>query len=139
MAHESFQRNDDVVGSSNRSFGVVFAVVFAIIGMFPLVHGGSPRIWSLVISGVFLLVALAFPLVLAPLNRQWMKLGLLLHKVVSPIVLGLLFFGVITPMGVAMRLFGKDPLRLRRDPGSASHWIERKPPGPPPESLTDQF
>jgi hypothetical protein len=139
MAHESFQRDDDTVGSSNRSFGVVFAVVFGIIGLFPLVHGESPRIWSMAIAGVFLLAALVFPGILAPLNRLWMKLGLLLHKVVSPIVLGFLFFVVITPMGVAMRLLGKDPLRLRGDPESKSHWIDRKPPGPRPESFIDQF
>ena len=139
MAHESFQRHDDVAGSSDRSFGLVFAVVFALIGAFPLIYGGSPRIWSLAIAGVFVVAALALPRVLAPLNRLWMKLGLLLHRVVSPVVLGFLFFVVITPMGVAMRLLGKDPLRLRPDPASPSHWIERKPPGPPPESLTDQF
>jgi hypothetical protein len=139
MAHESFQRDDDTVGSSNRSFGVVFSAVFAIIGLFPLIRGDAPRIWSLVIGGIFLLAALAFPGVLAPLNRLWMKLGLLMHKIVSPIVLGLLFFVVITPMGVAMRKFGKDPLRLRRDPGAKSYWIDRTPPGPPAESFIDQF
>ena len=139
MAHESFQRDDDTGGSSNRSFGVVFAVVFAIIGLLPLIHGGPWRIWSLAIAGAFVIAAFAFPGVLTPLNRLWMKVGLLLHKVVSPIVLGFLFFVVITPMGMAMRLFGKDPLRLRRDPASKSHWVERTPPGPRPESFIDQF
>jgi len=139
MGHESFQRDDDAVGSSNRSFGVVFAVVFAIIGLFPLIHREPLRMWSLVIAGGFAIAAFAFPSVLAPLNRLWTKLGLLLHKVVSPIVLGVLFFVVITPMGIAMRLFGNDPLRLRRNPASKSHWIDRTPPGPPPETFVDQF
>jgi len=139
MAHESFQRDDDVVGSSNRNFGLVFAVVFAVIGLLPLVHRGELRIWSLILAALFAIAAFAFPSVLAPLNRLWMKLGLLLHKIVSPIVLGILFFVVITPMGVAMRAFGRDPLRLRRDNQSKSYWIDRTPPGPSPESFVDQF
>ena len=139
MAHESFQRDDDTVGSSNRSFGLVFAALFAIIGVIPLWSRGSPRIWALVIAGIFLLAALALPGALAPLNHLWMKVGVLLHKIVGPIVLGFLFFLVITPMGIAMRLFGKNPLRLRRDLESKSYWIERTPPGPRPESFIDQF
>jgi hypothetical protein len=77
--------------------------------------------------------------VLAPLNRLWLKFGLLLHKVVSPIVLGVMFFLVITPIGLTMRAFGKNPLRLKLDKQSGSYWIERVPPGPAPESLKDQF
>ena len=139
MAHESFQRDDDNIGSSNRNFGLVFAGVFAIVGLLPLIHGDAPRSWSLAIAAAFAIAAFLSPGILAPLNHLWMKVGLLLHKVVSPIVLGLLFFLVITPMGVAMRIFGKDPLRLRREPASASYWIERTPPGPPSASFIDQF
>ena len=76
---------------------------------------------------------------LAPLNRLWMKFGGLLHRFVSPIVLGLLFFVVITPMGLAMRMLGKDPLKLRADTQSKSYWIDRTPPGPRPDSFIDQF
>jgi hypothetical protein len=139
MAHESFQRDDEEVGSSNRNFGIVFAAVFAIIGLLPMIHGGGLRLWSLMIATAFAIAAFAFPGVLAPLNRLWMKFGLLLHKIVSPIVLGVLFFVVITPMGVVMRLFGKDALRLRRAPQATSYWIDRDPPGPRPESFVDQF
>jgi hypothetical protein len=139
MAHESFQRRDDKAGSSNRNFGLVFAVVFAIIGLLPLVHGGALHLWALIVAVPFLVVALVAPALLAPLNKLWTRFGMLLHRIVSPVILGLLFFVIITPMGAVMRLLGKDPLRLRRDPQSPSYWITRSPPGPPAESFVDQF
>jgi hypothetical protein len=139
MGHESFQRAEEVVGSSNRSFGVVFAVVFALIAFLPLIGGHPLRLWSLGVAAIFAALAFAAPQVLAPLNRLWLKLGLLLHKIVNPIVLGIMFYVVVTPTGLIMRLLGKDLLRLKRDPAAASYWIERTPPGPKPESLGDQF
>ena len=139
MAHEALTREETVQGSSNRSFGVVFAVVFAIIALLPLFHGGSVRLWSLGVAVVFAVLAFFAPQVLAPLNRLWLKLGLFLHKIVNPIVLGIMFYGVVTPTGLLMRLLGKDPLRLKRDAGARSYWIKRTPPGPKPESLGEQF
>ena len=139
MGHESYQRREDVSGSSDRSFGIVFAIVFAIIGLFPVVFGGTIRAWAIVVAIAFLALAIARPATLAPLNYLWTKFGLLLHRVVNPIVLGIMFFGVITPIGLLMRLFGKDPLRLKHNASAASYWIERDPPGPAPESLKDQF
>jgi hypothetical protein len=84
-------------------------------------------------------VAFLAPKLLTPLNWFWTRLGLVLHKIVSPLVLGIMFFVVITPMGVVMRLFGKDPLRLRLDKTQASYWLERTPPGPKPDTLSNQF
>jgi hypothetical protein len=139
MAHESYTREEAVHGSSNRSFGLVFSGVFALIGLLPLIVGGAARLWAVVLAVAFLIVALACPAVLAPLNRLWMAFGLLLHRIVSPIVLGIMFFGVITPMGLLMRALGKDPLRLRLDKAAGSYWIERTPPGPAPETFKDQF
>ncbi|MBI1398047.1 MAG: hypothetical protein GC151_18895 [Betaproteobacteria bacterium] len=139
MGHESYQREEKIEGSSNRSFGLVFAVVFTLVAVLPLVHGGSMRLWSFGVAAVFAILAVTVPDVLAPLNRLWTRLGLLMHAVVNPVVLGLMFFVVITPTGLVMRMFGKDPLRLRRDPDAASYWIERTPPGPKPDSLGDQF
>ena len=139
MGHESFERREEIQGSSNRSFGIVFAVVFAVIGLLPLVSGRGVRPWALVVGAAFLLIALVLPSILAPLNRLWLRFGLLLHRIVSPLVLGIMFFVVITPMGLLMRALGKDLLRLKFDKGSSSYWIERTPPGPPPESLKDQF
>ena len=88
---------------------------------------------------MFALIALAKPALLAWLNRLWIKLGVLLGKVVSPIALGILFYGVLAPVGKVMRFAGKDPLRLKFDPGADSYWIPRDPPGPPPDSMTNQF
>ena len=139
MAHESYERQEDVQGGSNRSFGLVFTVFFAIVGLLPLIGGRGVRGWALGLGALFLAVALLHPAVLAPLARLWMKFGLLLHRIVSPIALGVMFFLVITPMGLLMRLFGKDPLRLRFDRSADSYWIPRDPPGPSPESFKDQF
>lgn len=139
MAHEELHREEHVEGSSDRSFGVVFAVVFAIIAAWPLLRGGSVRGWAAGVSVAFLVIALARPSLLSGLNRQWLKFGLLLGKIVSPIALGVLFYLVFTPMGVLMRLAGKDPLRLKMDRAAGSYWIDRKPPGPPPGSMTNQF
>jgi hypothetical protein len=139
VGHESYERRDDVRGSSDRSFGIVFAVVFAVIGLLPMMFGGGVRAWALAIGAVFLLLALALPRSLAPLNRLWLRFGLLLHKAVSPIILGIMFYGAVTPIGLLMRALGKDQLRLKFDRQAASYWIERVPPGPPPESLKDQF
>jgi hypothetical protein len=139
MAHEDLSREEQIEGSSDRVFGLVFAGVFLVIAVWPLVHGVPPRWWALVVSAVFGGIALLKPVLLARLNRLWMKLGILLGKVVSPIALGILFYGVITPIGVVIRLTGKDPLRLKRDPAADSYWIARAPPGPPPDSMTNQF
>jgi len=139
MGHESFERSAEVHGSSDRSFGVVFAVVFLVIGLLPLAFGSDIRIWALLVGAAFLLTALTIPRSLAPLNRLWFRFGLLLHGIVSPIVLGIMFYGVITPMGAIMRAFGKDLLRLKFDKSSQSYWVDRVPPGPPPESIKDQF
>jgi hypothetical protein len=127
------------MGSSDRTFGLVFTAFFAIVAVLPMLRGEPPRLWAFAAAGAFLLLALAVPRALAPLNRLWLRFGDLLHRIVSPIALAILFYGVVTPTGLLMRLFGKDPLRLRFDREAKSYWIAREPPGPPPESLKDQF
>ena len=139
MAHEDLTRDQQVEGSSDRSFGLVFAIAFLLIGAWPLFHGAMPRWWAGAIATVFALVAVVRPALLSGLNRLWITLGILLAKVVSPLALGILFYGVLTPIGAVMRFLGKDPLRLKHDAATASYWIERKPPGPPPNSMTNQF
>ena len=136
---ENLERNETVQVSSERSFGIVFTVVFALIALFPLLHGAPPRLWSLAVAAAFLLAALAFPGVLAPLNRLWFRFGLLLHKIVSPVAMGIIFFGAILPMGLLMRALGKRPLRLEFDPAVKSYWIPREPPGPDPKTMSDPF
>ncbi len=138
--HEHTPRHTpQLQSSSDRSFGFVFAAVFLIVALYPLLHAAGIRIWAVAISGLFLLLAGLVPQVLAPANRLWTKFGLLLHHIVSPLALGVLFFLVVTPTGLLMKLFGKDPLRLRFDPAADSYWIKRDPPGPAADSLKNQF
>ncbi|MBI5937114.1 MAG: hypothetical protein HY850_04630 [Betaproteobacteria bacterium] len=126
-------------GSSDRAFGWVMAVFFGLIGLWPLLSAQATRDWALGLAAAFALAALLAPRRLAPLNRAWMQLGLLLHKITNPIVLGVAFYLVIAPIGLLMRLAGHDPLRLKRDDSAASYWIARQPPGPPPASFPRQF
>ncbi len=136
---EDFSRDDEVQIGSERGFGLVFAAVFTIIGCWPLIGGGSVRIWALAISGAFLAVALVTPRILRPLNLVWFKFGLVLHKIVNPLVMGLMFFVVITPTALIMRAVGKDPLHREFDADADSYWIERSPPGPAPDTMSNQF
>ncbi len=126
-------------GSSDRSFGIVFAVFFALVGIWPLYEGEVIRIWAIVVSVVFLLAAFIRPGVLAPLNRLWTKFGLLLHKFTNPIILGLIFFAVLTPFALATRVFGRDVLRLKLDPNLSTYWMEHVPSGPDSQSMKNQF
>ena len=137
--HEDLSRTRDAKGSSDRAFGLVFTAVFALVGLWPLVSSHAPRVWALVVAAAFLGVAIARPALLAPLNRLWMRLGLLLNRIVSPLVLLVVFYLVVTPMGLVMRLLGKDPLRLKARAPGASYWIAREPPGPDPDSMPNQF
>ena len=139
MGHESYDHTSAPAGGSDRAFGFVFAIVFLVIGLYPWAFGGGVRAWSIAVAALFLLASLARPALLAPLNRVWTRFGALLHRIVSPIVLGFMFFAVITPMGLVRRVLVKDPLRLDFDPQARSYWVRREPPGPPPQSLTNQF
>lgn len=125
--------------SSDRSFGLVFAAVFAISGTWPLFHQGAPRWWALVLASIFVILALAQPGVLQPLNRAWQLLGRLLHKVVSPLVMSAIFFLVVTPTAWIMRRRGIDLLKLRRRPDLLSYWIARDPDVSETEAMKRQF
>jgi hypothetical protein len=137
--HESFSRDEMVIIGSDRSFGIVMSAAFAVVTLLNGWHGGRLWPWTGGLAVLFLAAALLYPAALNPLNRVWLKFGLLLHKVVNPIVMGLLFFGTVLPTGLVMRALGKDPLRLKRQPDANSCWIERRPPGPARESMKDQF
>ena len=118
---------DDVKISSNRSFGIVFFVVFLIITLYPLTYGGEIRLWSLIISLIFLTLGLLNSKILAPLNKIWFKFGIFLGKIVSPIIMGIIFFLVVTPIGLIMRSLGKDVLNLKYNKNK-SYWIEKNGP-----------
>ena len=128
-----------VAPGSDRKFGAVFAVVFTIVGALPLLHGGMVRWWALAIAAAFLVVASLRPRWLRPLNWVWTLIGLMLHHVTNPIIMGIIYYGAFVPIGVAMRAMNKDPLRLKRDPQATSYWIAREPPAPAPGSMTQQF
>jgi hypothetical protein len=104
-----------------------------------MASGAGVRLWALVLGGLFFLLAVFSPKVLAPLNRQWMRVGVLLGKVVSPIALAVVFLLAIVPTGWLLRRFGKDPLRLARDVAAETYWISRQPPGPAPSTMNRQF
>jgi hypothetical protein len=139
QTHERLVADEVVAASSNRSFGLVFSVLFALLGLVPLVRGRPVRVWALVLAAAFFLAALARPRMLAPLNRLWLRVGLLLHACLSPVIMGLVFYTTVTPIGLVRRLLGADPLRLRLDRDAVTYWIERDPPGPAPDTMRRQF
>ena len=110
--------------SSNKSFGIVFFIVFIIISLYPLVNQEDIRIWSLVIAFIFFILAFIKSKILTPMNKIWTKFGLFLGNFISPIVMGIIFFFVVTPIGLLMRLFGKDVLNLKKNKFS-TYWIKK--------------
>ena len=117
----------DIKISSNRSFGIVFFIVFLIISLYPLLNSENIRIWSLIISFIFLILGLFNSKFLNPLNKIWFKFGLLLGKIISPVVMGLIFYFVVTPIALLMRLLKKDPLNLRFNKNN-TYWIKKSGP-----------
>jgi len=115
---------DKVKIGSNRSFGIVFFIFFLIVGTYPIFFQGELRIWSLIVSIIFLLLGIINSRFLTPLNLLWFKFGMLLGRIVSPIVMGLVFFLVVTPTGIIMRILNKDLLRLKKK-NIKTYWIER--------------
>ena len=115
---------DDIKISSNKSFGLVFFIVFLLIAFYPLLSRGDIRIWSLIIAIIFLIFGLLNSKILTPLNKTWFKFGILLGSFVSPIVMGGVFFAIVTPTSLIMRVLGKNLLNLKRN-NKKTYWIER--------------
>ena len=115
---------NDFKKSSNRSFGIIFFIVFLLVTFHPLMSNGEIRLWSLFISLIFLILGLTNSKTLTPLNKIWFKFGIFLGKIVSPIVMGIIFFFVVTPIGLLIRISGKDLLNLRFNKNK-SYWIEK--------------
>ena len=111
--------------SSNRSFGIVFFIVFVLIGLYPALHGENLRYWAIIISLIFLVLGLIRSSLLTPLNIYWSKFGILLGFIVSPFIMAIIFFLVVTPIGLFMRLLGKDLINLKKH-SLKSYWIEKK-------------
>ncbi len=118
-------KQKEIKTGSNKSFGIVFFVIFIIIALWPLLKDENIRVWSLVVSIIFLTLGLLNSKILTPLNKLWMRLGILLGAIVSPIVMGVVYFGVITPIGLIMKLFGKDVLNLKLDKNKPTYWLKK--------------
>ena len=139
-AHEVVKSHDERNPPSLKSFGLTFAAVFSLVGLWSFVlHGGGLRYWALTVATAFLLITFVAPQLLAPLNKVWFSFGMLLHRIVNPLVLGFLFIVIISPLALVLRLFGKSFLPTTFDGDAKSYWITRNPPGPDPQSLKNQF
>ena len=137
--HENLDRIEEIKVSSNRSFGMVFTLVFLVVGIWQISTGKSLGWYFFASAILFFIVTITFPSLLGPFNRVWFKFGLLLGQAVNPVILGLVFFLVVTPIGIVRRLLGKDSLHLKPKPNLQSYWIDRNPQGPKLGSMTKQF
>ncbi len=137
--YEDLRRSPGFRRSSDRNFGLVFAAVCGVLSLSPLRAGGHVRVTTFSVASVFLLVAVIRPALLRPLNRAWSILGLVMGRILNPVVTAVLFFLVFTPAGLISRLLGKDPLRLKPARKTDTYWIVRHPPGPEPETMSKQF
>ena len=115
---------DNVKIGSNRSFGIVFFVVFLLIGFYPLLNEGNLRIWSVIISIVFFILGLLNSKILSPLNKVWFRFGLFLGKIISPLIMGIIFFFVVTPIGIFLRIIKKDIINLKFN-SDKSYWLKK--------------
>ena len=114
--------------SSNRSFGIVFFVVFLLIGFYPLLNQEELKLWALITSFIFLILGMMKSKILTPFNKIWFKFGIFLGKIISPLIMGLIFFLVVTPTGIFMRILGKDLLNLKFKRDKKSYWLEKTDP-----------
>ncbi len=129
-------KQKEIKTSSNKSFGLVFFVIFIIIALWPLLKDENIRIWSIIVSIIFLILGLLNSKILTPFNKLWMRIGIFLGAIVSPIVMGIVYFGVITPIGIILKLFGKDVLNLKIDKNKNTYWTLKKKI---PSKMKDQF
>ncbi len=139
QTHENVSSFRKVVLGSNRKFGLTFGALFALLGIWPLVHANSPKWVFLALAVAFAAAALFKPGWLTPFNRAWFKLGLILNQFVNPIIMGLMFFAAVTPLGWYLRKKGQDLLRLKMEPEAETYRIERQPPRAGEGALTKQF
>jgi len=137
--HETIVRDENIEPGSDRSFGLIVGGILTAIGGYRYFAGLELYLWLMAPGLVLVSLGLFIPKMLHPLNLLWMKLGLLLGRIVTPIVMFAVYVVAIVPIGAILRLSGKDLLKLKTQEGSSTYWIERTPPGPPPESLKDQF
>ncbi len=121
----NIMKNNEIKISSNKSFGIVFAVVFFLIALWPIIKSDDIRIWSLIVSIIFLILGVMNSSILTPLNKIWFRFGIFLGNFIAPVVMGIIFFFVVTPIGLIMRLLGRDLIKLKKN-NENSYWIEKK-------------
>ena len=138
-AHEDLGRSQEVRRVTDRAFGLTVAGVCFLFGLWPLVRGAQPRSWALIAGALFACAGFVSPRLLGPLHSLWIGLGLVLHRIVNPIVMGLVYFLVVTPTGWILRLLKRDLLHLRFESDLPTYWHSRRPPGPAPETMVNQF
>jgi Saxitoxin biosynthesis operon protein SxtJ len=137
--HEQLVADDGEVSASDRAVGFVLGAAMAGVGLAPLVRGHAIRPWALAVGTLLFLAAVIRPRWLRPVNRAWMAFGAVANAIVTGVLMALMFYLVITPLGWTLRWLGRDLLRLRLEPTLRSYWLERRPPGPPPETMKNQF
>lgn len=137
--HEGYVTSHEVKGSSDRSFGLVFAVFFTLVALSPLRRHEPMRLWALGAAALFAVMAFFFAVWLAPLNRLWTRFGLLLQKITNPLVMAVLFYGLVTPFALARKLMGKDTLKKRFEPQTSTYWVAYENTLPPGERMRNQF
>ena len=118
---------DNIKIGSNRSFGIVFFILFLLVALYPTINSEGIRMWSIIVSLIFLVLGLLDSKILTPLNKVWFKFGILLGRVISPLIMGVIFFFVVTPIGLIMRILGKDVLNLKYN-NNKTYWIEKTGP-----------
>ena len=118
---------DNIKIGSNRSFGIVFFILFLLVALYPTINSEGIRMWSIIVSLIFLILGLLDSKILTPLNKVWFKFGILLGRVISPLIMGVIFFFVVTPIGMIMRILGKDVLNLKYN-SNKTYWIEKTGP-----------
>ena len=121
----NIMKNNEIKISSNKSFGIVFAIVFFLIALWPIIKSDDIRIWSLIVSIIFLILGIMNSSILTPLNKIWFRFGIFLGNLIAPVVMGIIFFFVVTPIGLIMRLLGRDLIKLKKN-NENSYWIEKK-------------
>lgn len=139
FTHENLAREERAAPGSERSFAIVMAVAFVIVGGINIWHNGRIWLWLITIAGLLILAGYFAPALLKPLNHLWFRFGLLLHAAVNPIVMGFVFYAAVLPTGLLMRALGRDLLRLKIKHAQDTYWIKRQPPGPAPHTMKDQF
>ncbi len=137
--HESFQRTEEIEGSSNRGFGLLFVCALALVSGYSVWVGSGRSIFWALATALVAAVTWLIPASLAPLNKLWTRLALLLSRLMTPVVMALLYFGTVLPTGLLIRLLAKDSMRLQWRKDVKSYWIDRDPPGPAAQSLKKQF